>query len=60
MRAAVADGVAGVAALRLGARLARPVTIRQGVGSLIEVRPGPDGAVDVGGRSMLVEIRPYP
>jgi hypothetical protein len=45
----------------LGDRLARPITIRQGLGSQIVVRPDPrERTVDIGGRVELVEIRPYP
>jgi hypothetical protein len=33
------------------------VTIRQGVGSELHVRPGADGTVEVGGRVELVEHR---
>ncbi|WP_082126703.1 PhzF family phenazine biosynthesis protein [Allosalinactinospora lopnorensis] len=53
------DEATGAAALRLGALLGRPLTIRQGMGSRIEVRPGPDGTVEVGGRCALVETRGY-
>ncbi|MBB5432031.1 PhzF family phenazine biosynthesis protein [Nocardiopsis composta] len=53
------DEATGAAAVRLGERLRRPVSIRQGAGSRIEVRPGPDGTVEVGGRAALVETREY-
>jgi predicted PhzF superfamily epimerase YddE/YHI9 len=53
------DEATGAAALRLGDLLRRPLTIRQGVGSRIDVRPGPDGTVEIGGRSALVATRPY-
>ncbi len=53
------DEATGAAAVLLGAALERPLTIRQGVGSEIHVRPRDDGNVDVGGRVELVEQRPY-
>lgn len=51
------DEATGAAAIRLGALLQRPVTIHQGVGSRIVVRPQPDGTVSVGGRVEYVENR---
>ena len=36
------------------------MTIRQGVGSEILVRPAEDGTVEIGGRVELVETREYP
>ena len=53
------DEATGLAAVILGGRLKRPLTIRQGVGSEILVRPQPDGMVEIGGRVELVERRPY-
>lgn len=53
------DEATGAAALRLGKRLGRPLTIRQGVGSRIDVRPGPEGTVEVGGRCGHVATRDY-
>jgi predicted PhzF superfamily epimerase YddE/YHI9 len=44
------DEATGAAALRMGEFLARPLEIRQGRGSLLHARPGPDGTVEVGGR----------
>jgi predicted PhzF superfamily epimerase YddE/YHI9 len=44
------DEATGAAALRIGAELGRPLTIRQGKGSLLLARPGPDGTIEVGGR----------
>jgi predicted PhzF superfamily epimerase YddE/YHI9 len=44
------DEATGAAALRLGAALARPLEIRQGVGSLLLARPGAGGTIEVGGR----------
>ena len=53
------DEATGAAAVRLGALLRRPVTIEQGRGSVIEVRPRGDGMVEIGGRVVLEEVRPY-
>src|SRR5947207_2153393 len=53
------DEATGAAAVRLGAILGRPITIRQGVGSEILVRPQPDGTVEIGGRVERVETREY-
>jgi predicted PhzF superfamily epimerase YddE/YHI9 len=53
------DEATGLAAVMLGGELRRPLTIRQGVGSEILVRPQPDGTVEIGGRVELVERRPY-
>lgn len=44
------DEATGAAALRMGELLRRPLEIRQGEGSLLLVRPSPDGRVEVGGR----------
>jgi predicted PhzF superfamily epimerase YddE/YHI9 len=54
----VEDEATGAAAVVIGDRLGRPLTIRQGVGSELLVRPDPGaGTVDVGGRVELVEVR---
>ena len=53
------DEATGAAAVFMGDRLARPLVIRQGVGSEILVRPGPDGTVEVGGRVERVEVRRF-
>jgi predicted PhzF superfamily epimerase YddE/YHI9 len=53
------DEATGLAAVMLGGQLKRPLTIRQGVGSEILVRPQPDGMVEIGGRVELVERRPF-
>lgn len=53
------DEATGAAAVRLGALLARPLTIEQGRGSVIEVHPRDDGLVEVGGRVELEEARAY-
>lgn len=54
------DEATGAAAIRLGALLQRPLTIRQGRASEILVRPDEDGTVAVGGRVELVETRAHP
>jgi predicted PhzF superfamily epimerase YddE/YHI9 len=54
------DEATGAAAVRLVDRLGRPVTIRQGAGSLLRARPGPDGSAEVGGLVVLDEVRDYP
>ena len=54
------DEATGAAAVRLGAQLGRPLTIHQGRGSTIEVRPRSDGLVEVGGGVVLDGVRPYP
>ena len=53
------DEATGAAALRLGQALGQPLIIRQGVGSEIVVRPGPDGTIEVGGRVEPIETRDY-
>jgi predicted PhzF superfamily epimerase YddE/YHI9 len=53
------DEATGAAAVVMGGRLRRPLTIRQGVGSEIIVRPQDDGTVEIGGRVELVERREY-
>lgn len=55
----VEDEATGAAAVVMGARLGRPLTIRQGVGSEIVVRPQPDGSVEIGGRVEVVETREF-
>ena len=44
------DEATGAAALRIGAFHGRALEIRQGKGSLLHARPGPDGTIEVGGR----------
>ncbi|WP_042417368.1 PhzF family phenazine biosynthesis protein [Streptacidiphilus anmyonensis] len=51
------DEATGAAAVVLTAELSRALDIRQGVGSQILTRPGPDDTVDVGGRVVPVEVR---
>lgn len=53
------DEASGAASVAMGARLGRPLTIRQGVGSEIFVRPYDDGTVEVGGRTDIVETRDF-
>ena len=53
------DEATGSAAVILGARLGRPIEIRQGLGSLIRARPVEDGFVEVGGATVLDEERDY-
>jgi predicted PhzF superfamily epimerase YddE/YHI9 len=53
------DEATGAAALRLGQALRRSLVIRQGVGSEIVLRPGPDGTIEIGGRTEPVETRDY-
>jgi len=53
------DEATGAAAVVMGSRLARPITIRQGRGSILHARPGPEGSVEVGGRCVLDEVRHY-
>ena len=53
------DEATGAAAVVMGGLLRRPLTIRQGVGSEILVRPGDDGTIEIGGRVELVATRPF-
>jgi predicted PhzF superfamily epimerase YddE/YHI9 len=53
------DEATGSAAVRLCLALGRPLTIRQGAGSLIHARPLEDGFAEIGGRSVLDEARDY-
>ena len=53
------DEATGAAAVKMGEILGRPITIRQGVGSEILVRPQADGTVEIGGRVESVEMREY-
>jgi predicted PhzF superfamily epimerase YddE/YHI9 len=54
------DEATGAAALVLGGELGRPITIRQGAGSRIDVRPADGGLVEIGGRVERIETRHYP
>lgn len=53
------DEATGAHAVRLCAHLGREIKIHQGKGSLILARPRPDGTVEIGGRTELVEVRQY-
>jgi len=53
------DEATGAAAVVMGDQLGRALTIRQGVGSELHVRPGAGGAVEVGGRVLLDDVRDY-
>ena len=55
----VEDEATGAAAVLMGHLIGRPITIRQGVGSEILVRPQDDGTIEIGGRVELVETREY-
>lgn len=51
------DEATGAAAVVMGDAIGRPLEIRQGTGSVLHVRPGPDGTVEVGGRVEPIGIR---
>jgi predicted PhzF superfamily epimerase YddE/YHI9 len=53
------DEATGSAATKLCAQLGCPIDIRQGRSSRILARPGEDGFVEIGGRSVLDELRDY-
>lgn len=53
------DEATGAHAVRLAAMLGRGLEIHQGKGSLILAEPQPDGRVEIGGRTELVEVRDY-
>jgi predicted PhzF superfamily epimerase YddE/YHI9 len=53
------DEATGSAATKLCAHAGRPVDIRQGKGSRILARPGTNGFVEIGGRSVIDELRDY-
>lgn len=55
----IEDEATGAAAVLMGHLIGRPITILQGVGSEILVRPQPDGTIEIGGRVELVETREY-
>jgi predicted PhzF superfamily epimerase YddE/YHI9 len=54
------DEATGSAAIVLADSLGRPVTIHQGGGSVLVVRPLGDGLVEVGGGVRLDEVRDHP
>ncbi|HMJ72713.1 MAG TPA: PhzF family phenazine biosynthesis isomerase [Solirubrobacterales bacterium] len=51
------DEATGSAAIALCARLARPITIHQGHGSVLLCRPLADGRIEVGGKVALDEVK---
>jgi len=51
------DEATGAAAVMMGGLLGRPLEIHQGIGSVLHVRPGPDGTVEVGGRVEAIGTR---
>ena len=53
------DEATGSASVRLGGLLGRPLDIRQGKGSRMLVRPVDGGYVEVGGRTVLDDLRDY-
>ncbi len=53
------DEATGSAAMRLCARVGRPIEIRQGRGSVIYARPAGDGMVEISGRVVADETREY-
>ena len=54
------DEATGSAAVQLATRLGREIEIRQGRGSRILARPAGDGRAEIGGRSVLDEVRDHP
>ena len=54
------DEATGLAALKLAARLERPIEIHQGRGSRINARPAEGGMVEIGGRVVLDGVREDP
>ena len=54
------DEATGLAALKLAARLERPIEIHQGRGSRINARPAGSGMVEIGGRVVLDGVREDP
>lgn len=53
------DEATGAAAMRLVARIGRPIEIHQGRGSVIQARPLDDGRVEIGGRVVRDEVTEY-
>lgn len=51
------DEATGAAAVRMAAMLGRPITIRQGVGSVLLARPLDGGRAEVGGLVALDDVR---
>jgi predicted PhzF superfamily epimerase YddE/YHI9 len=55
----VEDEATGSAAVKLCEQLGRAIDIRQGRGSRILARPRDDGGAEIGGRTVLDELRDY-
>jgi predicted PhzF superfamily epimerase YddE/YHI9 len=53
------DEATGAAATKLCAHAGRPIAIRQGRGSRILARPGDGGVVEIGGVSVVDDVRDY-
>lgn len=53
------DEACGSASMLLAHRLNRAITVRHGEGSLLRVRPGPDGTVELGGDVAFDGVREY-
>jgi predicted PhzF superfamily epimerase YddE/YHI9 len=53
------DEATGAAAVRLTTHLGRPIVIRQGAGSELLARPGPGGTAEVGGRTVMQDVRDH-
>jgi predicted PhzF superfamily epimerase YddE/YHI9 len=53
------DEATGSAATKLCAHAGRPIDIRQGRGSRVLARPGTGGFVEIGGLSVIDEVRDY-
>jgi predicted PhzF superfamily epimerase YddE/YHI9 len=53
------DEATGAAAVVIGDRIGRDLTIHQGIGSVIHVRPHGDGSVEIGGTVELIERRDF-
>ncbi|MBA3261594.1 MAG: PhzF family phenazine biosynthesis protein [Thermoleophilaceae bacterium] len=53
------DEATGAAAVLLCARLGREIDIHQGRGSRIRARPLDEGYIEIGGRSVLEDVREY-
>ena len=54
------DEATGLAAIKLVDRVARPIEIRQGKGSVIYARKLEDGRAEIGGRVVLEEVLSHP
>jgi predicted PhzF superfamily epimerase YddE/YHI9 len=53
------DQATGSAAMVVVSHHQRPLVIHQGDGSVLEARIGPEGSSEVGGRTVLAEVREY-